>query len=113
MQTEVVPCKMQRFQPLETKKWEISPRLNAIITNVWGADQVKDREIIENVWKILPGDGSQKQEVSGQNGRVGISENESTTMNLSQPFIWYHTCCRHNVLLCFFCCKLTLTGTRR
>ena len=34
---------------------------------------MKNREIIENVWKILPGDGSQKQEVSGQNGRVGIS----------------------------------------
>ena len=54
-------------------KREISPRLNAIIANVWGADQVKNRDIIENVWKILPGDGSQKREVSGQNGRVGIS----------------------------------------
>ena len=46
----------QRFQPLETKKWEISARLNAIIANVWGTDQVKNREIIENVSKILPGD---------------------------------------------------------
>ena len=34
---------------------------------------MKNPEIIENVWKILPGDGSQKREVSGQNGRVGIS----------------------------------------
>ena len=25
---------------------------------------MKNWEIIENVWKILPGDGSQKQEVS-------------------------------------------------
>ena len=46
----------QRFQPLETKKREISARLNAIIANVWGTDQVKNREIIENVSKILPGD---------------------------------------------------------
>ena len=37
------------------EKWEISSRLNAIIANVWGADQVKNREIIENVWKILLG----------------------------------------------------------
>ena len=61
---------------METKKREISPRLNAITANgpnVWGADQVKNREIIENVWKILPRDGSQKREVSGQNGKVGIS----------------------------------------
>ena len=36
---------------------------------------MKNREIIENVWKISPGDGSQKREVSGQNGRVGISAN--------------------------------------
>ena len=50
------------------KKREILPRLNAITANVWGADQVKNREImIENVWKMLPGDGSQKREVSGQN----------------------------------------------
>ena len=55
------------------KKREISPRLNAIIANVWGADQVKNRVIIENVWKILSGDGSQKREASGQNRRVGIS----------------------------------------
>ena len=34
---------------------------------------MKNREIIENVWKILLGDGTQKREVSGQNGRVGIS----------------------------------------
>ena len=41
------------------KKREISPRLNAIIiANIWGADQVKNREIIENGWKILPGGGS-------------------------------------------------------
>ena len=44
------------------KKREISPRLNAIIANVWGADQVKNREIIENVWKILP-------EMVAKNGR--------------------------------------------
>ena len=43
------------------KKREISPRLNSIIANIWGADQVKNWKIIENVWKILPGDGSQKQ----------------------------------------------------
>ena len=55
------------------KKQEISQKLNAIIANVWGTDQVKNREIIENVWKILPGNGSQKREVSGQNRRVGIS----------------------------------------
>ena len=48
--------------------------LNSIIAiNVWAADQVKNREIIEDVWEILLGDGSQKREVSGQNGRVGIS----------------------------------------
>ena len=35
--------------------------------------QLKNWEIIENVRKILPGDGSQKREVSGQNRRVGIS----------------------------------------
>ena len=34
---------------------------------------MKNREIIENVRKILLGDCSQKREVSGQNGRVGIS----------------------------------------
>ena len=34
---------------------------------------MKNREIIENIWKILPGDGNQKREVSSQNGRVGIS----------------------------------------
>ena len=67
--------RIQRFQPLETKNKKISPKLNEIIANVWGADQVKNREIIENVWKISPGDGSQKREVSGQNGRVGISAN--------------------------------------
>ena len=49
----VVQCELRlSLETLETKKREISPRLNAIITNVWGADQVKDREIIENVWKI-------------------------------------------------------------
>ena len=62
----------QSFQPLEMKKRKISPKLNAIIANVWGADQVRNREIVENVWKILLGDGSPKREVSGQNGRVGI-----------------------------------------
>ena len=41
-----------RFQPLEMKKWEISPRLNTIIANVWGADQVKNWEILENVTLI-------------------------------------------------------------
>ena len=46
----------QKFQHLETKKREISARLNAIIANVWGTDQVKNRQIIENVSKILPGD---------------------------------------------------------
>ena len=35
---------------------------------------MKNRENIKNVWKILPVDGSQKREVSDQNGRVGISE---------------------------------------
>ena len=64
---------VQRFQTMETKKWEISPRLNVVIANVWGAGQMKNQEIIENVRKILSGDGSQKREVSGQNGRVGIS----------------------------------------
>ena len=54
------------------KKWEISPRLNSIIANIWGADQVKNWKIKENVWKILLGDGSQKWEVSGQNGMVRI-----------------------------------------
>ena len=34
---------------------------------------MKNRDIVENVWKILLEDGSQKREVSGQNGRVGIS----------------------------------------
>ena len=32
---------------------------------------MKNREIMDNawkIWKILPGDGSQKREVSGQNG---------------------------------------------
>ena len=28
---------------------------------------MKNKEILENVWKILLGDGSQKREVSGQN----------------------------------------------
>ena len=42
-------------------KREISTRLNAIRANVLGADQVKNRDIIENVWKILPGDGNQNE----------------------------------------------------
>ena len=80
---ETKKWEVQRFQPLEMKKWEISPRLNAIIANVWGADQVKNREIIENVWKILPGGGSQKWEVSGQNGRVGISGGSTSSRDFN------------------------------
>ena len=34
---------------------------------------MKNWKIKENVWKILQGDGSQKQEASGQNGMVRIS----------------------------------------
>ena len=32
---------------------------------------MKNRDIVENVWKILLEDGSQKWEVSGQNGGGG------------------------------------------
>ena len=46
---------------------------------------MKNREIIENLWKILPGDGSQKREVSGQNGRVGISDNLSVKNGFCFP----------------------------
>ena len=78
----------QRFQPLEKIKQEISPRLIAIIANVSGADQLKNREIIENVWKIwkiLSGEGSQKCEVSCKNRTVGNSD----TYNLHMMHIVY------------------------
>ena len=50
------------------EKREISPKLKAIIANVWGADQVKNREIIENVRKILPGDCCQKERFPAKSG---------------------------------------------
>ena len=41
--------------PCRRKKRGISPKLNAIIANVWGADQLKNREIIEKAMENLAG----------------------------------------------------------
>ena len=67
------PALLQRFQPLDTKKTGDFTKINCNYSKCMAVYQVKNREIIENVWKTLPGDGSQKREVSGQNRRVGIS----------------------------------------